>query len=198
MNTFATAHEDHLIPDLVATNLDLVVQENARLVARLDPDRFRPVPRLIDDAWALYFTGAGRSGLVMKAAAMRMMHLGRTAHVVGESTTPAITEGCLLWAASGSGTTPGVLRTAREALDTGARVLAFTTDPTSPLAAVATHTVVLPAPAKQSPDQAASRQFAGSLFEQSLLLTTDALFHTLTQLQGEEHGQLWSRHSNLE
>ncbi|MFK0297162.1 6-phospho-3-hexuloisomerase [Streptomyces sp. NPDC090442] len=198
MNTFATAHDDHLVPELVATTLDLVVQENVRLAARLSPDRFRPVPQLVDEAWALYFTGAGRSGLVMKMAAMRMMHLGRLAHAVGESTTPAITEGCLLWAASGSGTTPGVLHTAREALDAGARVLAFTTDPASPLAALATHTVVLPAPAKQRPDHTASQQFAGSLFEQSLLLTTDALFHTLSQLQGEERGQLWSRHSNLE
>ena len=45
-----------------------------------------------------------------KMAAMRLMHLGLTVHVVGETTAPAIRSNDLLLAASGSGTTAGVER----------------------------------------------------------------------------------------
>ena len=37
--------------------------------------------------------GAGRSGLVAKAFAMRLMHLGLEAFVVGETITPALNKG---------------------------------------------------------------------------------------------------------
>ena len=38
----------------------------------------------------IYVMGAGRSGLVAKAFAMRLMHLGMQAFVVGGTITPAL------------------------------------------------------------------------------------------------------------
>ena len=45
---------------------------------------------LIEDAPRIFVSGAGRSGLIMRALGIRLMHLGKTVHVVGESTTPSI------------------------------------------------------------------------------------------------------------
>ena len=51
----------------------------------------------------IYVIGAGRSGLVAKAFAMRLMHLGFHAYVVGETITPALKTGDLMVIFSGSG-----------------------------------------------------------------------------------------------
>ena len=55
-----------------------------------------------------YVLGAGRSGLVAKAFAMRLMHLGLRTYVVGETITPAMKEGDTIVAYSGSGETKSI------------------------------------------------------------------------------------------
>lgn len=44
----------------------------------------------------IYVAGAGRSGLIAKAFAMRLMHIGMESYVVGETITPAMQNGDLL------------------------------------------------------------------------------------------------------
>jgi hypothetical protein len=55
----------------------------------------------------VFVVGAGRTGLALKMAAMRLMHLGLVVHVAGEVTSPAIGRCDLLLVASGSGTPAG-------------------------------------------------------------------------------------------
>ena len=62
--------------------------------------------KLIDhilNAKNIFIVGQGRSGLMGRAFAMRLMHLGLRAYVVGEIVTPAIQGGDFLIAISGSG-----------------------------------------------------------------------------------------------
>ena len=40
----------------------------------------------------VFVAGAGRSGLVLRMAAMRLMHLGLTVHIAGDTTTPAVVD----------------------------------------------------------------------------------------------------------
>ncbi|MFE5570768.1 MULTISPECIES: 6-phospho-3-hexuloisomerase [Amycolatopsis] len=146
----------------------------------------------------VFTIGTGRSGLALQMAAMRFMHLGLPTHVVGEVTAPAIGARDVLVAASGSGTTARVVRAAQTARDQGADVIALTTAARSPLAKIATEVLVVPAADKQDFDGTASVQYAGSLFEQSVLLITDALFHTLWKSGGTQARELWRLHANLE
>ena len=44
----------------------------------------------------IFVAGEGRSGFSAKGFAMRLMHLGYTVYVVGETITPALREGDLL------------------------------------------------------------------------------------------------------
>ncbi|MBK1787463.1 6-phospho-3-hexuloisomerase [Prauserella cavernicola] len=146
----------------------------------------------------VFTIGTGRSGLALQMAAMRFMHLGLPTHVVGETTAPAIGSRDVLVAASGSGSTARVVRAAQTARDQGADVIALTTAADSALAKIATEVLIVPAADKQDFDGNASVQYAGSLFEQSVLLITDALFHTLWKTGGTKARELWRLHANLE
>ena len=177
---------------------EIILNELTDTLAQISQAQANAAIHAILNAPRIFLTGAGRSGLALKMAAMRLMHLGLTVHVAGEITTPAITTGDLLIAASGSGTTPGVVLAAVTASKAGANILAITTAPASPLGTVATNLLVIPAATKQDDSAIKSQQDAGALFEQSVLLLTDALFQTMWHLRGENAAQLWKRHANLE
>lgn len=178
--------------------MDAILKEHLELVKHVDFKTFASIVSPIKKANAIFFMGMGRSGLMMKAAAMRLMHLGFEAYVVGETTTPAIGKGDLLIAGSGSGTTTSVLRAAETAKKEKATVIAFTTDEESPLAKKADYIVVLPAAKKQQHQNTVSEQYAGSLFEQALLLYFDALIQTLWKIDGSTAETLYERHANME
>ncbi|TNC21320.1 6-phospho-3-hexuloisomerase [Amycolatopsis alkalitolerans] len=175
-----------------------VVEEVDKVGAGVHSPAWVRAGALLLRASKVFTVGTGRSGLALQMAAMRFMHLGLATHVVGEVTAPAIGPGDVLVAASGSGSTARVVRAAQTARDQGADVIALTTAPDSVLAKAATELLVIPAADKQDFDGTASVQYAGSLFEQSVLLITDALFHTLWQTSGTQARQLWRLHANLE
>jgi 6-phospho-3-hexuloisomerase len=179
-------------------HLQVIIQENQQLAEKLNLTAAGAIIPLIQQAERIFVVGAGRTGLALKAAAMRLMHLGLTVFVVGETTTPAIKAGDLLLAGSGSGTTSTIVKAAEKAAAVGAQILAISTTTDSPLAALATQLLVLPAAQKQDHGGTISQQYAGSLFEQSVLLLTDAIFQTLWALDGTPAEELWKRHANLE
>lgn len=176
----------------------VVVGEVEKVSAGVQPEAWTRAGTLLLEAPKVFTIGTGRSGLALQMAAMRFMHLGLSTHVVGEVTAPAIGSGDVLVAASGSGTTGRVVKAAQKARDQGADVIALTTAVESPLADLATEVLIVPAADKQDFDGNASVQYAGSLFEQSVLLITDALFHTLWKSGGSQARELWRLHANLE
>lgn len=189
---------DVLEQTTLTANLTLIKNELTDLVDRLDTGDAEPIVAHIEQADRVFVVGAGRSGLVLKMAAMRLMHLGLTVHVVGESTTPAIGPGDLLIAASGSGMTSTVVQAAATAARIGAKVAAYTTDADSALAGLSHRVFVIPAARKTDHRGALSRQYSGSLFEQALLITTEAVFQTLWDRHDVPAHELWPRHANLE
>ena len=72
--------------------------------------------------------GAGRSGLVAKAFAMRLMHLGFQAFVVGETITPSLSKGDIMVIFSGSGRTKTVADIAETAKEIGAKICLITSN----------------------------------------------------------------------
>jgi 6-phospho-3-hexuloisomerase len=182
----------------LAHNLAMVQDEVTQTAAGIDQQQLAELTSHIGSADRIFVAGAGRSGLVLRMAAMRLMHLGRTVHVVGDTTTPAISAGDLLLVASGSGTTSGVVKAAETAAKAGARIAAVTTNPASPLARLSDALVVIPAAQKTDHGSALSRQYSGSLFEQVLFLATESVFQTLWDNTDEPAEELWLRHANLE
>jgi 6-phospho-3-hexuloisomerase len=187
--------------ECIETVLEQVLVELVSCVRRVPAASLARAAALIVDAPRIFVSGAGRSGLAMRALGMRLMHLGRTVYVVGETTTPGIGAGDLLIIGSGSGRTAVMLATAELAQNAGARILLFTTDETSPLARLADHRVIIPAPwFKESSNGSnlMSRQPMGTLFEQSLLLLGDSLILAMMRSSGVDEAQMAGRHDNLQ
>ncbi len=184
--------------DDIVRNMSLVRDEIADTAAKIDEQEMAGLAGHLGQTGRVFVAGAGRSGLVLRMAAMRLMHLGLNVHIAGDTTTPAITSGDLLLVASGSGTTSGVVKSAETAAKAGARIAAFTTNPDSPLAGLADALVIIPAAQKTDHGSSLSRQYSGSLFEQVLFLATEALFQSLWENADEPAEQLWLRHANLE
>ncbi|MFW0715002.1 6-phospho-3-hexuloisomerase [Pedobacter sp. N23S346] len=179
-------------------NLELVLNENLKLAKKMDMENLIPFINYIQQSKRIFMISAGRSGFAMRSAAMRLMHLGLQVYVVGDTTTPAIGKDDLLIAASGSGTTSGIVRAAEKAGAVGAKLVALTADPNSALAKLADHVVYIPAAGKEEHGSGKSEQYAGSLFEQFLLLLMDAVFQSLWKLDGTPADELYKRHANLE
>ena len=178
--------------------LNLIADEHRSVIAATDASAWARAAERIRAAPQVFTVGSGRSGLALQMVAMRLMHLGKDAHVVGEPSAPAIGGDDVLIAASGSGHTARVVDDARIAVDAGACVLAVTTDPESDLAQLATETLRVAAADKQDFDGESSAQYAGSLFEQSVLLLGDAVFHSLWSTAGDSARELWRNHANLD
>jgi 6-phospho-3-hexuloisomerase len=148
----------------------------------------------------IFVSGVGRSGLVLKAFGMRLMHLGFHVHVVGETTTPGITPKDLLLIGSGSGTTRTLIVIANEARTAGAKVVLVTGRTESPIGQVADIVLTIPVstPKVANPAYLQSVQPMGSLFEQAMLLTLDALILLLMTNMKQDSGSMFTRHANLE
>ena len=171
--------------------IDVVASEVARVLTEVDAagfDRFVAQLRVPQRAW--FCTGQGRSGLVAQMTAMRLMHLGHQAHVVGEATAPAITGDDTLLIVSASGTTPVSLHLAQTARAVSATVMLVTAARSSPLAQLADATLEVPAHP--------STQFGGSLFEQTALLVLDAAALALGADDPHAHDAMHRRHANLQ
>jgi len=152
--------------------------------------------------------GAGRSGLVGRAFAMRLMHLGFTVYVVGETITPPIREGDVIIAISGSGRTHLVVVAAEVAKKLGAKVIAVTSYPDSPLGRMADHVVYIPGRTKVSKESDfIARQIMGlheplaplgTLFENTAMAFLDSLIVLLMKRMGISEKELEDRHANIE
>ena len=168
-----------------------VGREIAETVERVDAVAFRRFVEVFrDERPRWFFSGQGRSGLVAEMAAMRFMHMGRRAHFVGEATAPSIRAGDGLCLVSGSGNTPVSVHFAGIAKDEGATIALITREPASALAQLAES--VLHAPIE------ATRQFGGSLFEQTSLILLDAIVLELMQAAPDPYRMMLSRHTNLQ
>jgi len=134
--------------------------------------------------------GVGRSGLIGKAFAVRLMHLGFKVYVIGDTIVPALRPNDILVAISGSGRTKLVIDAAEVAKSLGAKVVALTSFRDSPLAGLADVVVEIPGRLKVSSEEDYfSRQILGiyeplsplaSLFEITAMAFLDGLIVELT------------------
>lgn len=184
----------------IQTHLDAILKELRHTLEAIDPTEVTALIEAIGRAPRIFVAGAGRSGLVMRGFAMRLMHLGYNVHAVGETTTPAIAAGDLLLIGSGSGSTAGPLQSAQTASSIGATIALVTIHRESPIARLADHVLSIQAPTPKLEQATGFRsvQPMGSLFEQSLGLLLDALIMQSMAKTGQDQSTMFGRHANLE
>ncbi|OWT32515.1 6-phospho 3-hexuloisomerase [Methanobrevibacter sp. 87.7] len=157
----------------------------------------------------VFVVGAGRSGLVGKAFAMRLMHLGISAYVVGETITPAINKDDAIFAISGSGETNTIVSAAKTSKERGAKVLSFTSYVESSLGKLSDVSIYIQGRTKaESNDKNyLKRQIdgnytsltpLGTAFELTSLVFLDGIIAQLMEEMGETESDLKNRHAVLE
>ena len=169
-----------------------IIAELTGVFDKLPADAAARAVEAVNSHDRVFVYAAGRSGLMLKAFAMRLAQMGRTVYVVGETVTPALEPGDLLVLASASGSTQSVCRYAGIAAELGADLFVITATADSPLTAIHPADILLSTATKDS--AAGSAQVMGSLFEQSLLLLGDGI---VAKLAGDG-SVMRRRHANLE
>ncbi|EOT46630.1 MULTISPECIES: 6-phospho-3-hexuloisomerase [Enterococcus] len=174
-----------------------VMDEINTVMQQVDETQLEQALALFDKQTRIFITGAGRSGFQAKSFAMRLMHIGYTDFVIGETITPSIQQGDLWIAISGSGTTSGILKETETAKKMGLTILAITSDPTSPLAILADTVLIVPGATKTG-SGIASIQLLSTLFDQTVHITLDVLALMIAQKDQTSNEQALHEHVNIE
>ena len=181
--------------------LKKVTEELASCFDNLNEDELQALEGAVRAADRIFVAAAGRSLLAIRGMAMRLMHMGFTAYVVGETVTPAIQPDDLLIIASGSGSTGTLTVMAEKCKKVGAKLALITTRPESPIGQLADIVVeVKAASTKVEKSAYTSIQPGANTFEQGVLLIGDAIVIDIISADSldEKNVELMKRHANLE
>ncbi len=176
------------------------VAELTEVINHIDPSQVKNLVENLAAAKRLVLYGVGREGLMMKALAMRLFHLGLDAHVAGDMTTPPAGTDDLLIVSAGPGYFSTVAALVTVAQDAGAKVVCFTAQPKGKIPQQADLVVTLPAQTMANDNTAKSTSFLpmGSLYEGVQYLFFEYLILQLRDYKKITAVQMHSNHTNLE
>jgi 6-phospho-3-hexuloisomerase len=198
--------ENHRVQEMMRL-MASKIRAIANSISDKDVDKF--INEILD-AKRIYVMGAGRSGLVAKAFAMRLMHLGMHAYVIGETITPALNRGDLMVVFSGSGKTKTVADIAETGKEIGAHICLITANADSRIGRIADCIVIIEQYRDDVKDDAAEfeirqmlgdhKSFAplGTLFETASMIFADAVISRLMEITQTDETALKNRHANIE
>lgn len=166
----------------------------------VDPAAFAALSQALARARRIVVYGCGREGLMMRALAMRLHHLGRDAHVQGDMACPPVGPGDLFFVASGPGRLATVAALIGEARKAGATIACLTAEPSGPDPAAADLVLSLPVQTMARDRGAAATSVLpmGSVFEGAMFLLFELLVLDLRDALGETPESMRARHTNLE
>ena len=179
--------------------VNTILDENRRLLAEVPEGAVDHLIDAFDNADRIFCAAQGRSGFILRCFCMRLMQLGYSAFFVGETITPRIWSGDILFVLSGSGQTTLTLEWIKLAREQGATPLGIVGKEDSPIGRALDHSLSLSARSRQDeagkPD---SIQPPGSLFEQAAFSLLESISLALYQRQGSDPDAIRGRHANLE
>ena len=180
--------------------IDTIIGDIGSTLRQVDPAQVDALGAALLAAERIFIAGKGRTGLQMRAFAMRLMHLGLSVHVVDDVTTPAIASGDLLLIGSSSGRTGSLLRYFDTVKAADAKMAALTGNLNSPIAQAADTLVYIPATNFKADEEmgVASVLVMGSLFEHCLGLICETFVIRLKTALAVEEADMNARHANLE
>ena len=170
-----------------------ILSELSEVASHVDVAEMDALVCRMAKAKRIFVAGMGRSGLMARALAMRLMHLKMQVFVVGETTTPSIGRGDLLICCSRYGRSRSLSTYIDKAHEAKARAAVITMSTDTPLARKADHvfTIAVETGGK-------SHQPLGTIFEQSLLLYCDALVLLAMKKLKISEKQMAKQHTQLE
>ena len=195
--------------EIMKTSINAILDNIESAQEFLDEETIDKFEDIIINSKNVFVTGAGRSGLAAKAFAMRLMHLGLSSYVVGETISPAIYEDDCIIAISGYGETNTIVSAAIIAINRGSKVFAVTSYPESTLGQLADGYLLVKGRTKKEVDDEnyMKRQIhgnytsltpLGTAFELTTLVFLDAIVSELMEKMHQTESDLKARHTVLE
>lgn len=173
-----------------------IIDELSKVTISVTDSQIETMLNQLHEAHHIFVSGAGRSGLMIKAFANRLLQLGLPVSIIGELTAPHTEDKDVLIFNSASGTSPVLLSQAIEAKKNNLKIFLFTTDEFSPLSKYANETIQISAQSKYSHTD--SFQPMGALFEQYSLLLFDSLVIKYMNMFNVDEENMRSNHANIE
>lgn len=165
--------------------------ENAKAsLEEIKEEDIQKAVKMIKGSRQIFVYGSGRSGLVGKFFAMRLVQLGLVAYFIGETITPIVNPQDLVILISNTGRTQSTLLVESITKKIGAKIIALTSNEDSPLAKHA-HLVF-----KIKPKNG-RRELAplGTLFEISSVIFLDSLIAELMKELNQTEEDMRRRHA---
>ena len=174
------------------------LRELEAVALALDDAQVEAACQTIAKARKIVLYGCGREGLMMRALAMRLHHLGLHVAMQGDMTTPPLAKGDLFLCSAGPGELSTVTALMGVAQMGGAQVLMITAEPDQPSPRRADQLLVIPAQTMARDLGGTSTLPMGSLFEGAMFLVFEVMVLRLTAILGQTPDQIRARHTNME
>ncbi len=177
-------------------SLNYIQSRVEEILNKVSKKNIKKIKNLFFNSNHIFVYGAGRSGLVAKAFAIRLVHLGFQTFVIGETITRPVQKGDLVVIVSGSGETIPAVMTAEISHNLGANVVSITAKKKSEIAKFADVTLFILINYKDKN----RKKYAplGTLFEASVWILLDAIIADLLDSKDETEELMRKRHATLE
>jgi 6-phospho-3-hexuloisomerase len=178
--------------------LKAAIAELGQVADAMDAAQVEAACQAIAGAKRIMVFGCGREGVMLRAFAMRLHHLGLRVCMQGDMTAFPLGAGDLFLCAAGPGDLPTVDALVAVAKAAGAKVLMVTAQPGAAGPARADALLVIPAQTMANDVGGASVLPMGSLFEGALFLVCEVMVLRLAVLLGQDMAAMRARHTNME
>lgn len=160
----------------MVTLLQDMVSEISAILDKVEEGQLERILTYIDKDTRIFLAGNGRSGLIARGFAIRLVQLGYTVYVTGETIVPQMKKGDLFIAITGSGETQCIVHETKRAVEQECNVVAITSKPLSSIASLANMVLIVPGAREEKPKTGTTHLWMMCcLFEHSLHITLDAL-----------------------
>ncbi|MCK4367684.1 MAG: SIS domain-containing protein [Thermoplasmata archaeon] len=169
-----------------------VAKKITEILANGDEKTIEEIIKLLLNSDKVFIYGAGRSGLIGKAFAIRLVQLGLKVFFIGETTTPIVEDTDVALIISNTGETMSAIQTANIIRRVGAKVIVMTSRKTSKLAHAGNIVVTLN---PELDDEAVALAPLGTLFEDSTLVYLDGIVAYIMEKRNETESKMRGRHA---
>lgn len=177
------------------THRDKILDKISSVLSATNDAYYQQLTDMLDNSRRIFVSGAGRSGLVGRFFAMRLVHSGYDTSMVGEVVTPSINAGDLLIVISGSGETEQLIAFTKKARSVGAKILLLCSKASSTIGDMADAVFQI----------GRSEQYGkvlgmpmGTVFELSTLSFLEGAISHIIHEKGIPEEIMRQRHANLE
>ena len=182
--------------EIYRESLDYIQLKLQGILGDVTYEDIKNVSDLFFDAHRIFVYGAGRSGHVAKAFAIRLVHLGFQTFVIGETIGAPVKKDDMVFIVTGSGETIPSVMTAEIARNIGAKLVVVTGRKESRITKFADIAIILSAECMDKKRKKLAP--LGTLFEASAWILLDSIITELMKSKGETEESMQSRHATLE